>query len=220
MKKPNVVFVLTDDQGYGEIGAHGNPYIQTPHLDRLHAESVRFTDFHVGTTCAPTRAGLLTGHNCNSAGVWHTIGGRSLLREDEWTLAPHDWAIAGPFDRKNYIDRKVAKGQADLAKGVQEITGRTGGLPHTGEGWYRRWIDVPATAQKRCYRLECDGIMSHANAYCNGTYAGGWPYGYSSFALDLSHLLLMRRLTSGSIPRCRTVITPSGRNGRRRICGP
>lgn len=87
MKRPNIVFVLTDDQGYGEIGAHGNPYIRTPHLDRLHAESVRFTDFHVGTTCAPTRAGLLTGHTCNSTGVWHTIGGRSLLREDEWTLA-------------------------------------------------------------------------------------------------------------------------------------
>lgn len=86
-KKLNVVFILTDDQGYGEIGVHGNDYIKTPNLDQLHSESVRFTDFHVGTTCAPTRAGLLTGHNCNSTGVWHTIGGRSLLREDEWTLA-------------------------------------------------------------------------------------------------------------------------------------
>ena len=86
-KRPNVVFILTDDQGYGEIGAHGNEYIKTPSLDRLYSECIRFTDFHVGTTCAPTRAGLLTGHNCNSTGVWHTIGGRSLLREDEWTLA-------------------------------------------------------------------------------------------------------------------------------------
>lgn len=86
-RPPNVVFILTDDQGYGEIGAHGNAYIKTPHLDRLYAESLRFRDFHVGTTCAPTRAGLLTGHNCNSAGVWHTVGGRSLLRENEWTLA-------------------------------------------------------------------------------------------------------------------------------------
>ncbi len=87
MKRPNVVFVLTDDQGYGEIGAHGNPDIKTPHLDRLHRDCIRFSNFHVGTTCAPTRAGLLTGHNCNSTGVWHTIGGRSLLRDDEWTLA-------------------------------------------------------------------------------------------------------------------------------------
>lgn len=86
-KLPNVVFILTDDQGYGDLGCHGNKDIKTPHIDKLHSESVRFTDFHVGTTCAPTRAGLLTGHYCNSTGVWHTIGGRSLLREDEWTLA-------------------------------------------------------------------------------------------------------------------------------------
>lgn len=86
-RKPNVVFVLTDDQGYGDLGCHGNTAIRTPSIDAFHAEAVRFTDFHVGTTCAPTRAGLLTGHYCNSAGVWHTIGGRSLLREDEWTLA-------------------------------------------------------------------------------------------------------------------------------------
>lgn len=85
--RPNIIIILTDDQGYGDLGCHGNPDIRTPNLDALHAESVRFTDFHVGTTCAPTRAGLLTGHYCNSTGVWHTIGGRSLLREDEWTLA-------------------------------------------------------------------------------------------------------------------------------------
>ncbi len=48
---------------------------------------MRFEQFHSGTTCAPTRAGLLTGHYCNSTGVWHTVGGRSLLRADEWTLA-------------------------------------------------------------------------------------------------------------------------------------
>src|SRR6185503_6967758 len=86
-KRPNIVFVLTDDQGYPPLGAHGHPLIQTPHLDRFHAEAVRFEQFHSGTTCAPTRAGLLTGHYCNSTGVWHTVGGRSLLRADEWTLA-------------------------------------------------------------------------------------------------------------------------------------
>ncbi len=86
-QSPNVVFILTDDQGYGDLACHGNKKIKTPHIDKLHSESIRFTDFHVGTTCAPTRAGLLTGHYCNSTGVWHTIGGRSLLREDEWTIA-------------------------------------------------------------------------------------------------------------------------------------
>ncbi len=86
-RRPNIVLVITDDQGYGDLGCAGNPILQTPHLDRFHGESIRLTNYHVGPTCAPTRAGLLTGHYANSTGVWHTIGGRSLLRKDEWTLA-------------------------------------------------------------------------------------------------------------------------------------
>ena len=85
--RPNVVFVLTDDQGYGDLGCHGNPIVRTPNIDRMHAQSIRLTDYHVGPTCAPTRAGLLTGHYHNSTGVWHTIGGRSLLRADEYGMA-------------------------------------------------------------------------------------------------------------------------------------
>lgn len=86
-ERPNVVLVITDDQGYPALGSSGHPFIRTPHLDGFHDESVRFTDFHSGTTCAPTRAGLLTGRYCNSTGVWHTIGGRSLLRRNGVTLA-------------------------------------------------------------------------------------------------------------------------------------
>lgn len=86
-KKPNIVFVLTDDQGYGDLGCGGNPIVNTPNIDAFASESVRLTNFHVGPTCAPTRAGLMTGHYANSTGVWHTVGGRSLLRDNEWTLA-------------------------------------------------------------------------------------------------------------------------------------
>jgi len=86
-RSPNVIFVLTDDQGYGDMGCMGNPIISTPNIDTFHDESTRLTNFHVGPTCAPTRAGLMTGHYANSTGVWHTVGGRSLLRRDEWTLA-------------------------------------------------------------------------------------------------------------------------------------
>ena len=92
---PNVIFVLTDDQGYGDLSCHGNPVVRTPNLDALHASSVRLTDYHVGPTCAPTRAGLLTGHYANSTGVWHTIGGRSLLRSDEVSMADY-------FQRSGY----------------------------------------------------------------------------------------------------------------------
>ncbi len=86
-KRPNVVLVMTDDQGYGDLSCHGNPVIQTPNLDRLYTQSVRLTNFHVGPTCSPTRAALMTGHYCNRTGVWHTIMGRSLLRKDEVTVA-------------------------------------------------------------------------------------------------------------------------------------
>ena len=67
--RPNVILVITDDQGYGDIGAHGNPAIRTPVLDRLHGESVRLTDFHVDPTCSPTRSALLTGRYSTRTGV-------------------------------------------------------------------------------------------------------------------------------------------------------
>lgn len=86
-QKPNVIIVITDDQGYGDLACHGNPYLKTPNLDKLHSESIRFTNFHVCPTCAPTRAMLLTGMNPSKVGVWHTIGGLSLLDKKETTAA-------------------------------------------------------------------------------------------------------------------------------------
>jgi arylsulfatase A-like enzyme len=85
--RPNIVFILTDDQGYGEMSCHGNPILQTPNLDRLHAEGVRFTDFHVSPTCAPTRAALQTGRHEFRSGVTHTIAERERLSLKATTLA-------------------------------------------------------------------------------------------------------------------------------------
>lgn len=84
---PNIVLVITDDQGYGDLGCTGNPIARTPHIDRLAAESSQLSDYHVAPTCSPTRAALLTGHWTDRTGVWHTVNGRSMLREDEVTLA-------------------------------------------------------------------------------------------------------------------------------------
>src|SRR5690606_19365155 len=85
--RPNVVLLVTDDQGYGDLGAHGNRMIKTPALDQLHRESVRLTDFHVDSTCAPTRSALMTGRFSTRTGIWHTIAGRSLMDSRELTLA-------------------------------------------------------------------------------------------------------------------------------------
>ena len=86
-KKPNVILIITDDQGYGDIGAHGNALIQTPNMDQLHAESVRFTNFHVDPTCSPTRGALMSGKYSHRARVWHTIAGGNHLRANEITMA-------------------------------------------------------------------------------------------------------------------------------------
>lgn len=86
-KQPNVIVLLTDDQGIGDLACHGNPIIKTPNLDKFHEESLRLTNFHVDPTCSPTRAALMTGHYSNRAGVWHTVQGRSILRRRETTIA-------------------------------------------------------------------------------------------------------------------------------------
>jgi arylsulfatase A-like enzyme len=86
-KRPNIIFFLTDDQGYGDISAHGNPILKTPHLDRLWSEAMRFKDFHVSPTCAPTRAALFTGRHEFKNGVTHTILERERLALNAVTLA-------------------------------------------------------------------------------------------------------------------------------------
>jgi arylsulfatase A-like enzyme len=86
-KPPNIVFVLTDDQGYGDLACHGNPYIKTPNIDRLHGESVRFTDFHASPTCSPTRTSLMTGRHEFKSGVTHTIMERERMSLKATTIA-------------------------------------------------------------------------------------------------------------------------------------
>ncbi len=80
-------FIITDDQGYGDLGHTGNPIIRTPHIDNLADESSNLTDYHVAPTRSPARAALLTGRWTDRTGVWHTVNGRSMLRENEVTLA-------------------------------------------------------------------------------------------------------------------------------------
>ncbi len=86
-KRPNILFILTDDQGYGDISAHGNPVLKTPNLDKLRSEGVRFTDFHVSPTCSPTRSALMTGRHEFKNGVTHTILERERLTLKATTIA-------------------------------------------------------------------------------------------------------------------------------------
>ena len=78
--KTNVIILITDDQGYGDLACHGNPYILTPNLDQFSNEAVSFTNFHVSTTCAPTRGALMTGRHTNRLNVF------TPLRDDPCCL--------------------------------------------------------------------------------------------------------------------------------------
>ncbi len=86
-KRPNVIIIMTDDQGYGDLACHGNPYLNTPNMDNLYKESVRLTNYHVDPSSSPTRAALLTGSYASRVGVWHTARGRHLLFENMTTIA-------------------------------------------------------------------------------------------------------------------------------------
>ncbi len=92
--RPNILFILIDDLGYGDLSAHGHQWLKTPNLDRLHDQSVRMTDFLVSPTCAPTRAALMTGAHEFRSGVTHTIEPMRRMNREMTTL-PEVLAAAG-----------------------------------------------------------------------------------------------------------------------------
>ena len=89
--RPNVIILLTDDKGYGDLSCHGNPVLKTPNLDRLHDQSVRLTDFHVAPMCTPTRGQLMTGKDALHNGASSVCAGRSFLR-----AASRRWPRSSP----------------------------------------------------------------------------------------------------------------------------
>ena len=105
----------------------------------------------------------------------------------ETVSVPHDWAIAGPFDMD--IDAQVVKVSEDGDKVKKLRTGRTGALPFIGTGWYRYDLGELTADKGRRYRIEFDGAMSHAEVYVNGELVGKQPYGYSSFAFDITEYI-------------------------------
>ena len=115
--KPNVIIVLTDDQGYGDLSLTGNPILKTPNMDRLAREGVQFTNFHVDSYCTPTRSALMTGRYSHRVGGWGTINGRNMLRDEEVTMADvfrHNGYRTGHFGKwhlgTNYPYRPIDRG--------------------------------------------------------------------------------------------------------------
>ncbi|XFE73823.1 sulfatase-like hydrolase/transferase [Algoriphagus halophilus] len=84
---PNIILIITDDQGYGDFGFTGNPHISTPTLDQLAQESVEFTNFYVSPVCAPTRSSLMTGRYSLRTGIRDTYNGGAMMATEEHTIA-------------------------------------------------------------------------------------------------------------------------------------
>ena len=84
--RPNVILIITDDQGFGDIGYNGNTKINTPNLDNLANESIRFNNFYVSPVCAPTRSSLMTGRYSLRTGVRDTYNGGAIMSSDEITI--------------------------------------------------------------------------------------------------------------------------------------
>lgn len=141
-EKPNVILIMTDDQGFGDISAHGNPVLKTPNLDQLHSESIRLEDYHVAPTCSPTRCALLTGHWTNRTGVWHTIAGRSMMRRNEVTVGEifSDGGYAtGMFGKWHLGDNYPFRPED---RGFQEVLRHGGGgVGQTPDFWDNAYFD-------------------------------------------------------------------------------
>jgi arylsulfatase A-like enzyme len=140
--RPNVVIVITDDQGYGELGCSGNDLIQTPNIDQFYKESVHFTNFHVSPTCAPSRAALFTGRYTNRTGCWHTIAGRSQLFEDEVIMAQvfqeNEYAT-GLFGKWHLGDNHPFRPED---RGFQEVLSHgAGGIGQGPDYWGNDYFD-------------------------------------------------------------------------------
>ena len=164
-RTPNVILVMTDDQGYGDLACHGNPIIQTPNLDRLRTQSIRMTDFHVSPFCTPTRAALMTGRYSARTGAYRTSSGRTMVRRDEVTMADlfaSNGYVTGMFGKwhlgDNYPYRPQDRGFAHV------LWHRCGGLVQISDYWGNDYFDDT---------YELNGTMQAFTGYCTDVWFDG-----------------------------------------------
>lgn len=102
--RPNIVFVLTDDQGYGDLGCYGSTEIATPNVDRLAQQGMKFTSFYVHNRCSPTRAALMTGCHAQRVGA-----GKVIYRRDRMGINPEEITLAEQMNKAGYATGMVGK---------------------------------------------------------------------------------------------------------------
>lgn len=116
-------------------------------------------------------------------------GAATTLDEKNWkqVTVPHDWAIGGPFSEENDLQKVQVTEDGEQSATLK--SGRTGGLPYMGVGWYRKHISISNQNKDKKFYLEFDGAMSNAKVFVNNRFVGEWPYGYSSFNFNITSFL-------------------------------
>ena len=172
-KRTNVIIILSDDQGYGDFSCHGNPVLETPNLDRLYNESVRFNNFHVTPVCAPTRGQLMTGLDAMNNKACMVPSGRNLMRRDIITMPEvfrqngYQTGIFGKWHLgDNYPDRPMDKGfqKCIWFKGH----GLASSIEFDNDYYQTRYLDSLETkfAGKYCTNLWFDEAIKWMNEMC------------------------------------------------------
>ncbi len=169
---------MTDDQGYGDLGCTGNPWIQTPHIDRFHDGAARLQDFHVSPLCTPTRGALMTGHRPIRNGAWATCWGRSILRKTELTMADvfsangYRTAMFGKWHLgDNYPYRPQDRGFQHV------VAHKGGGVGQTPDFWGNNYFDdtyfhngEPVSHDGYCTDIWFDEALSFIKANKDGEF--------------------------------------------------
>ena len=166
-KRPNVIIVVTDDQGFGDLGYYGNPHVQTPTLDSFAKESVRFDQFIVSPVCAPTRASLMTGRYSLRTGVKDTYRGGAIMATEEITVAEmlkeagYTTGMVGKWHLgDNYPSRPQDQGFDYTLRHLSGGIGQPGDWPNTKKG-QRSYFDPI---------LWKNGEMFQSKGYCTDVF--------------------------------------------------
>ena len=168
-RRPNIILVLTDDQGYGDIGRHGNPILKTPNIDRVHDEGVRFTDFQASPTCAPTRTSIMTGRHEFKSGVTHTIYERERMSLKSTTIAQvlkSAGYTTGIFGKWHLGD---APAYQPGKRGFDEVY--IHGCGGIGQKYPGTCADAPGNSYFNPALLH-NGVFEKTNGYCTDLFFG------------------------------------------------
>lgn len=187
--RPNVIILFTDDQGYGDLSVHGNPILETPHLDRLHGESIRFSNFHVSPVCTPSRGELMTGLYALRNKAAMVPSGRNLMRRDIVTMPEvfaHNGYATGHFGKWHLGDTYPHR---PMDRGFQRVVwhkgwGLASEVEYDNDYYYTRYLDEMEVkySDRFCTNLWFDEAMQ----WMDERTEAGQPF-FTYLALNTPH---------------------------------